>query len=194
MAYSKLAAILGIMVKRLSNHWNQIAASWQTPRGRTTLIRCIVAAIAGVAVEFGLLTLFVSRLHLFYVAGALLAGSVYVVINFLLNRRWTFQANHMRAWPQLLRYGAVTGFGMALGTTLMWLLVRGTGLPYQVGWAIAGVVSFTAWTFPMHRQFTYRGGLALEPVRSVPGGPGRTTTARAGEISTFRRDVDYSLS
>jgi putative flippase GtrA len=137
----------------------------QPRRGLATLLRCAASSFAGVAVEFTLLTILVSVLHVFYLLGAVAAGAVYFVINFLLNRRWTFRATAGSALPQFLRHAAVTAGGMGLGTAMLWLFVQGLGLPYQVGWAIAGTIAFFSWTYPMHRFFTYAAPAAARPAR-----------------------------
>jgi len=124
------------------------------------LIRCAGSSLAAVAVEFALLNLLVSALHVYYLAGAALASTSYFVLNFLLNRRWAFRAGDAPALPQLLRHAVVAGGGMALGLALLWLMVGGAGLPLQLGWPAAGAVCFLLWTFPMNRWFTYRGAIA----------------------------------
>src|SRR5437868_6061957 len=124
-----------------------------------SLLRCAGSSLAGVTVELGLMTLLVSVLHLFYLVGALLAGALYFSLSFLLNRHWAFRAARAPALPQLLRHGLVFGGGMLLGTPLLWLLVSGFGVPYQLAWLAVGGVSFLCWTFPMQRWFTYRGAL-----------------------------------
>src|SRR5690348_9614768 len=105
-----------------------------------TMARCAGSSVAGVAVEFGVLTLLVEALHLYYLVGAVLAGLFYCTLSFLLNRYWAFRATHAPAWPQLARHGLVAGGGMLLGTPLLWLLVGRVGMPYQVAWATGGVL------------------------------------------------------
>jgi putative flippase GtrA len=121
-----------------------------------TLIRCAGSSLAAVAVEFGLLTALVSLFHVFYLAGALLAGVAGLLLAFLLNRRWVFVAARGCAWRQLGKHVFVVGGGIAIGTALLWLAVSQIRVPYQVGWLASGTVVFFAWTFPMQRFFTFR--------------------------------------
>lgn len=120
-----------------------------------TLVRCAGSSLAAVAFEFASLSLLVSVLHVFYLAGALIAGAAGFVISFVLNRRWAFRATDGSALRQIVRHGIVVGGGIALGTALMWLMVSHLGLPYQLGWLGGGAVVFLMWTFPMQRFFTY---------------------------------------
>ncbi len=121
-----------------------------------SLIRCAGSSLAAVVLEFGLLSLLVSVLHVFYLAGAALAGALHFGVNFLLNRHWVFRAAHRRAWPQLVRHGLVAGGGSLSCLTLLWAFVHGVHLPYQLGWAIAGTLAFLVWTYPLHQGYTYR--------------------------------------
>jgi putative flippase GtrA len=121
-----------------------------------TLLRCAGSSIAAVAVEFGLLTLLVSVLHVFYMVGAAISALLYLLVSFLLNRRWAFRATDGARWPQLARHTFVAFGGMALSMPMLWLLVGGAKLPYQPAWLLGGTISFFCWTWPMQRFFTYR--------------------------------------
>lgn len=128
-------------------------------RVRSTLWRSAVASAIAFALEYLALTLLVGELHVSYLAGALLAGAVYFAVNFPLSRRWAFRGRHAPVLPQLLRHGVVVGGATLLGLPLLWFAVNTLRLPYQLGWLTAAGVAFLAWTFPMHRYFTYRAAL-----------------------------------
>lgn len=98
----------------------------------------------------------VSLLHLFYLAGAIIAGIVGLMLAFGLNRRWVFRDVGGYAWPQLAKHVLVVAVGIALGTLLLWLGVSQLSLPYQIGWLASGTIVFFGWTFPMQRFFTFR--------------------------------------
>jgi putative flippase GtrA len=121
-----------------------------------TLFRCAGSSLAAVAVEFGLLTALVSLFHLYYLAGALIAGAVGLLLAFVLNRSWAFAASHGCAWRQLGKHIAVVAGGIGLGTLLLWVAVSHLSVPYQLGWLASGSIVFFTWTFPMQRFFTFR--------------------------------------
>jgi putative flippase GtrA len=98
----------------------------------------------------------------FYLVGAGIASGVFLLVNFLLNRRWAFRARHGRVWTQLFRQAVVVAGGSAIAIPLLWLFVGHIHLPYQVGWPAAGVVCFFSWTFPMNRFFTYPAAPAVQ--------------------------------
>jgi putative flippase GtrA len=100
-----------------------------------SFVAAALSSLAAVAVEFALLTLLVSVLHLHYLASAALVTVAYVAINFTLNRRWAFRAGHAPAAGQLARHVGVTAVGLGNALMLMRLSVGDIGLPYQLGWA-----------------------------------------------------------
>jgi putative flippase GtrA len=120
------------------------------------MVRCAGSSLAAVAVEFGLLSALVSLFHIYYLAGALIAGAVGLLIAFVLNRRWAFvDGSGARAWRQLAKHVFVVAGGIALGMLLLWLGVSRLSLPYQLGWIASGTIVFFTWTFPMQRYFTF---------------------------------------
>ncbi len=121
-----------------------------------SLVRCAGSSLAAVTVEFALLTALVSLFHVFYLAGALVAGVAGLLLAFLLNRRWAFADGRAGAWRQLAKHVLVVVGGIGLGTALLWIAVSRLSLPYQLGWVASGLVVFFAWTFPMQRFFTFR--------------------------------------
>src|SRR5262249_60826857 len=120
-----------------------------------SMVRRAGASIAAVSVEFALLSLLVSVFHVFYLVGAAIASGAFLIVNFLLNRRWAFRALHGRVWKQLLRQAVVVAGGSAIAIPLLWLFVGHIHMPYQVGWPAAGVVCLFSLTVPMDRFLTY---------------------------------------
>lgn len=119
-------------------------------------VRCAASSLAAVAIEFVLLTFFVSVLHMHYLVAAIASTGVYLAVNFLLNRRWAFSGHGGPAFKQFARHLGVAGVGLGLALVMMRFFIHTIGMPYQLGWAAAGCVNFGTWTWPMNRFFTFR--------------------------------------
>lgn len=123
-----------------------------------------------VALELLVLTLLVSGLHVHYLVGSIVATGAYLLANFALNRAWAFRraASGAPMRRQLARHAVVVLVGSAAIVGLLWLFVGKLGLPYLLGWLLAGALAFVAWTYPMSRAFSFRERSA-EPVSLVAG-------------------------
>jgi putative flippase GtrA len=111
-----------------------------------------------VALELLVLTLLVSGLHVHYLIGSIVATGAYLLANFALNRAWAFRraAAGAPVRGQLARHVFVALVGSAGIALLLWLFVGKLGLPYLLGWLLAGALAFVAWTYPMSRAFSFR--------------------------------------
>jgi putative flippase GtrA len=135
------------------------------PRGLRNFVRCAGSSIVSVAAEFVVLTLLVSVCHVYYLLASLASTIGYLILNFILNRRWAFRAGHAPVWPQVKRHLGSAAIGMALGTTLLWVFVHSARLPYQLGWAASGCVVFSAWTWPINRRIY---AVAVDSLEGLP--------------------------
>ena len=85
------------------------------------------------------------------------------VLNFLLNRRFTFQATHLPIWPAFVRYVGVASLGLAVNylTSLgaerlaTWLGVTSTPLTAPIFVAL-GVGAAMVLTFHGFRHFAFK--------------------------------------
>jgi len=99
------------------------------------------------------LLLFVLPLHYGFVAAlGAIAGAV---VNFLINRHYTFAQSTERAWPQALRYAAVS---LATFLALRALLaggVEGLGFSPRVTWLPAKLLAFAFVSYPAQRFWVF---------------------------------------
>jgi putative flippase GtrA len=98
--------------------------------------------------------------YLWYVHPPVATGAgcaVGAIVSFVLSRAWAFQATDAPAFPQLVRYGAVSLSTMVLnagGVALLLLL----DLPFVVAWCVARLAIFATWSYPVQRDFVFAGG------------------------------------
>ncbi len=99
------------------------------------------------------LLLFVLPLHYGFVAAAgAVAGAV---VNFLINRHYTFTQSAERAWPQALRYAVVS---LATFLALRLLLagsIEGLGWSPRVAWLPAKLLAFALVSYPAQRLWVF---------------------------------------
>jgi putative flippase GtrA len=99
------------------------------------------------------LLLFALPLHYGFVAATgAIAGAV---VNFLINRHYTFAQSAERAWPQAVRYAAVslaTFFALRL---LLAGTVEGLGWSPRVAWLPAKLLAFALVSYPAQRLWVF---------------------------------------
>lgn len=99
------------------------------------------------------LLLFVVPSHYGFVAAAgAVAGAV---VNFLINRHYTFTQSAERAWPQALRYALVS---LATFLALRLLLagsIDGLGWSPRIAWLPAKLLAFALVSYPAQRLWVF---------------------------------------
>ena len=100
------------------------------------------------------LVLFVVPQHYGFVAAAgAVAGAI---VNFLINRHYTFSRAAERAWPQALRYAVVsltTFFALRL---LLAGAVEGLGWSPRVAWLPAKLLAFLLVSYPAQKLWVFK--------------------------------------
>ncbi|MDR1709704.1 MAG: GtrA family protein [Candidatus Accumulibacter sp.] len=81
---------------------------------------------------------------------------VSALLNYALNRRFTFRSRREHA-VALPRFAAVAAGGLALNAFLMWLTCTKLGLHYLLGQIIATCCTL-AWNFCLHQLWTFSDG------------------------------------
>jgi len=102
----------------------------------TRIRRFVIVGTFAAGVQTVLLWLLVEWLNLFYLAAAVVAIEVTIVLQFVVNNSWTFRPSRhsdLRSYGRaLLKTNAVRGTAIPIQTGLLWLLATRAGLGYIV--------------------------------------------------------------
>jgi putative flippase GtrA len=116
----------------------------------------ILATLADWAIFYAL----AGFLGVFYALALATSYCASTVLNFFLNRRYTFRNTYRRVHVQLAVFGAVAITGLGLNELIMYGLVQitpgsKTGISLMVTRVIATAVVFV-WNFALNKRFTFR--------------------------------------
>ena len=101
------------------------------------------------------LLLFVVPAHYGFVAAAgAVAGAV---VNFMINRHFTFAKSAERAWPQALRYAVVSLCTFLALRLLLAVTVEGLGWSPRIAWLPAKFLAFVLVSYPAQRLWVFAG-------------------------------------
>ena len=122
--------------------------------GWRRLLPASVSALVATGADFGLVVLLVESAEVSATtataAGCVLGG----VINFLMNRHWTFGSKD-RPVPQALRYTIVSGTSALLNSAGVALVLLAPLPDYRIGWLLVRGLVFLCWNFPLQRDYVY---------------------------------------
>ena len=120
----------------------------------TQFIRFCLVGSSGVVVNTAVLILLHARLHLPLVMASALAVEAAILNNFFWNNLWTFGQRQV-SLVRLLKFNAVSLFGLVLTTAMLLLLVHGFGMHYVFANLLAiGTVSI--WNFLANARWTWQ--------------------------------------
>ena len=113
-----------------------------------------VVGLSGVLIDFFVTWLFKEKIEINkYIANA--AGfSLAVINNFLLNRYWTFEANHDALPTQFVKFVLIALAGLTINSILLLIILRFLHFNFYVTkLGVIGMVFF--WNFYMNYLFTF---------------------------------------
>lgn len=126
----------------------------------TQFLKFGLVGVSNTLITFGVYTLLLKGLGVWYLAASGIGFAVGAVNGFLLNHSWTFRG-HAGGDRAALRWVGVQGCGLLLNLGLVALFVESAGLDKLVGQALATLVVVVL-TFFANRRWTFRVHLIVE--------------------------------
>lgn len=117
-------------------------------------IRFCGVGVVATTLQYVILIALTELAHVDAIAASAIGFILSAAANFVLNYYFTFaskQVHHVAA----IRFAAVSGFGLALNTLLMFVGTSVLEMHYLPAQVVATVVVLV-WTFSAHRIWTYR--------------------------------------
>jgi putative flippase GtrA len=136
------------------------------PANWLQLVRFGIVGGAGFVINIAVYALCVHALAIDYHVAAVIAWTVAVINNFVLNRHWTFDAGDGRAAFQAPRFFLVSLVALGTSLLILVLLVEVAGLPKVASQALAVTASMPL-NFLGNKLWSFSGG-ALEGYGTAP--------------------------
>jgi putative flippase GtrA len=121
-----------------------------------SLRRSQIASLTATVVDFSALIFLVEVGHVWYVAATATGALLGAIINFILGRHWTFEADRQGVRDQAIRYAAVSAMSLVLNSLGVYLLTDYLGIHYAISKAITAFLVGILFNFPLHRRFVFR--------------------------------------
>jgi putative flippase GtrA len=123
----------------------------------TQFVKYGFVAAAAFIVDFGLLYVFTSREHIYYLVSATLSFSISLVLNYMLSAKWVFpsQSTYRRSL-EIMLFIIIGLVGLVLNLAVIWACTRYLHLYYLESKLVAIAIVFF-WSFFARRYFIFRG-------------------------------------
>ena len=108
-------------------------------------------------VVYQLLLFALPRHYGFVAAAGAIAGAV---VNFMINRHYTFARSSEGVWPQAIRYAAVSLATFLALRLMLAATVEGLGWSARVAWLPAKLAAFALVSYPAQRLWVFSGRAA----------------------------------
>lgn len=115
-----------------------------------------VAAFAATLADYILLFSLVEIFHVWYVLATALGALLGAIVNFIINRYWSFEATHRRWHGQAWKYALVSAGSLLLNSGGVYAMTELGRIHYAI--SVVAVSLIVAWVFnyPLQRHFVFR--------------------------------------
>lgn len=122
-----------------------------TEHGLVQLLRYGVVAVIAFVVDFGLLYVFTSKMHMYYLLSTTSSFFISVVVNYILSTWWVFASRvDRRRSTEIIMFVAICTVALGLNDLFMWLFTSVAGLFYLYSKLITVAIVFF-WSFAARR-------------------------------------------
>lgn len=118
--------------------------------------RSQIAAGIATAADYGVLFGLTEIFHIWYVASTAIGAGVGALTNFLLNRHWSFRANHDRWHGQAMRYTVVSIGSLLLNAAGVYFVTEFAKVHYSISVILVSVIVGVLFNFPLQRHYVFR--------------------------------------
>jgi putative flippase GtrA len=121
-----------------------------------SLGRSQIASFSATTVDFAVFFLAMEGLGIWYVVSAALGALCGAIVNFTLNRNWSFEAEEGRWGPQAMRYATVSGGSLCLNVLGVYAATEGLGIPPAASKVAISLAVGLLFNFPLQRRYVFK--------------------------------------
>lgn len=118
------------------------------------MLRYAVVGGTGAIIDFGVLYILYEQAHIYYRIAAAASFIFSALLNYYLNRVWTFK-NFKDPKRQMLIFAAVAISGLIINDKILKFLVDGWQVPVMLA-KVASVAIVTVWNFLWNKYLTFK--------------------------------------
>lgn len=126
-------------------------------------LKAQASAFIGGMVDYGIMITCTELLHIHYTISILISGLVGAVVNFLINRKWTYQAEKAPVQGQLIKFILVVFGSIFLKSGGTYLLSTWLKIDYKISRIITDIIVSLGFNYTLQTYWVFRKGKHLKP-------------------------------
>lgn len=125
-------------------------------------IKAQASAFIGGLVDYSIMIVCTELAHIHYTVSILISGLIGAVVNFMINRYWTYQADKIEVKGQLLKFIAVVIGSILLKSSGTYLFTNWLKIDYKISRVITDILVSLGFNYTLQTYWVFRKGEALK--------------------------------
>lgn len=113
------------------------------------------SAFCGGIVDYVTMVLLTEFFGMYYVVSIIFGGLIGAIVNFSINRKWTFKSNNPAILQQLLKFSFVVGGSIFLKSSGTFLLTEFTNIDYKITRIIVDAFVCFGFNYILQRKWVF---------------------------------------
>ena len=114
------------------------------------------SALIGGSIDYLTMIAFTELLHIHYTISIAIGGIVGAIINFSINRHWTYQSNHFTIGGQLIKFVLVVMGSILLKSCGTFLLSNFLNIDYKISRIITDIFVSFGFNFVLQKYWVFK--------------------------------------
>jgi putative flippase GtrA len=121
-----------------------------------TLGKAQVSSFAGGMTDYGVMLVLTEFFNVYYLLSIVVGGLIGAVVNFSINRYWTFKATENRKREQLPKFITVVVGSISLKSGGTWLMTEFLHIDYRISRIIVDGIVAISWNFTLQKLWVFK--------------------------------------
>lgn len=125
-------------------------------------IKAQASAFIGGLVDYSIMIFCTEVLHIHYTVSILISGLIGAVVNFSINRKWTYQAEKIGVKGQLAKFIVVVLGSVFLKSAGTYLLTNWLRIDYKISRVLTDILVSLGFNYTLQTYWVFKKGEALK--------------------------------
>lgn len=120
-----------------------------------TFLKAQLSAFTGAIADYSCMIFLTEVFGIFYIYSIIISGIIGAIVNFYINRYWSFHAEAGRQYKQLLRFSVVVLCSVLMKSYGTHFLVVLTGIDYKITRLMVDAVVAFGFNYPLQKYWIF---------------------------------------